>query len=108
MRIGRYVCFFIAAVIATVAVLTACKSKARSCEKVTQALDPIMKELDATAAAAGARPPPSPADQTSCVQIGETVQRVEGAQARLALVISDDATLAKHVDAYRKHVDQWA
>jgi hypothetical protein len=86
----------------------ACKSKSSACTNVAQTLDPITKELDAVAALTSGPTPPSPGDQASCGQLTEQVRRVEGAQAKLAVVMSDDATLAKHVDTYRKSVDEWA
>ena len=88
--------------------VVACKSKGSSCANVAQSLDPITKELDAIASSADTAPPPSPADQASCAQLTERHRRIESAQAKLSLVVSDDATLAKHLDAYRKHVGEWA
>lgn len=85
-----------------------CKSKSSACANVSQSLDPITKDLDAIAASADTAPPPSPADQASCGQLTDRQRRIESAQAKLALVVADDATLAKHLDAYRKHVDEWA
>jgi hypothetical protein len=75
---------------------------------VAQALDPITKELDAAAALTTGPTPPSPADQASCGQLTEQVRRVESAQARLVLLVSDDATLTKHLELHREHVSGWA
>ena len=95
-------------VLVLVLVLAACKSKSSACATVTEKLEPIAKDLEAAAALTDGPTPPSPGDQASCGQLTEQVRRVEGAQAKLALVVSDDATLARHVDTYRKSVDEWA
>lgn len=91
-----------------VILLTACKSKSSSCAKVSQAFDPITKELDAVAASADTAPPPTPADPSSCTPLTERRRRLESAEAKLALVVTDDAGLAKHLATYREHVSEWA
>lgn len=95
-------------VLVLVLALGACKSKSSACANVADALEPIKKELDAAALITAGPNQPTPADQASCGQLTEQVRRVEAAQAKLALVVTDDAPLAKHLDTYRKNVDEWA
>jgi hypothetical protein len=97
-----------ALLLAFVLLATACKSKDEACTKVTRAVDPIAKDLDALATASETAPPPSPADQASCTRLADEIRRVEDAQARLALLITNDETLAKHLEIYRGHVGAWA
>jgi hypothetical protein len=89
-------------------VLAACKSKSSACANVSQTFDPIAKELDAIAKAADTAPAPSPADPSSCAQLADRLHRIESAEGKLAVIVTDDAPLAKHLDAYRRHVDAWA
>lgn len=91
-----------------VLVLASCRSKAPACAKVGSALDPIAKELDAVAATAGTRAPPVPGEGPSCALLGDDARRVDGAQAKLSLLVSDDVVVAKHLDSYRQHVSVWA
>jgi hypothetical protein len=87
---------------------TACKSKSAACAKVSPSFDPIAKDLDAVAKAADTAPPPSPADQASCAQLTERLQRIESAEGKLSLIVTDDAMLAKHLSSYRQQVSLWA
>lgn len=87
---------------------TACKTKGDACIKVTTALDPIAKDLDAVAAASESATPPSPADQGSCARLSEDVRRLESAEGKLAVLVTNDDTLAKNLNAYRGHVSVWA
>ena len=95
-------------VLVLVLVLEGCKSKAPSCARVDAVFAPIAKDLDALAAAAGTRAPPTPGDAKACGPLMEDAQRIEGAQVKLATLVVDDTTVAKHLEGYRAHVSSWA
>ena len=85
---------------------SSCKSKSGACKNAEPVLDRVNDDLLRTAAAMTERL--TPGDSKSCAEISQEIGVLEAEQAKLSLLVVEDAGLAQQVAAYRSHVDDWA